>query len=137
VTLQGAPELLRRLHAVGNVGGTITKPLAQRGVDLARRRVPVRTGKTRSTIRVGRVTEKAASIVGSGVAVILDRGARAHAEEAADGALRFNIRGKTIFAKKVNRKAQRGSRFMQKAIHDAANDPHAIDPIVTAWNSAA
>lgn len=135
MTLKGAPELLRRLRAVGNVGGTITKPMAERGVDLARQRVPVRTGKTRASIRVGRVNDDGAQIIGSGVAVILDRGAKAHIEEGSP--LRFNVRGQTIFAKKVSRKAQRGSRYIQRAIHESAADSHATDAIVKAWNDAA
>lgn len=135
MTLIGAPQLLRRLEALRHVGGPIGKSLAQRGAEEARRRVPVRTGRTRASIRPGRVTANGASIVGSGVAVILDRGAKAHAEEAHGDALRFNIGGRTIFAKHVKRRAQRGSRFMQDALRKSASG--ASDAIVRAWNDAA
>lgn len=137
MTLTGAPELRARLGALRGAARPLARELGSETVRNARGLVAVRTGRTRDSLRVGATTGTESQILGSGVAVILDRGARAHdIEPSSRDSLRFNVNGRTIFAKRVHHPRQPGSGFMRKAAAEAGKDTMA-KTVVAAWNGAA
>jgi len=139
VTLQGAPQLLARLEALGNVAAPLAHALGEETVRFAQQRVPVRTGRTRASIRLGQVSSKGAQIIGSAIAVILDRGAREHdIFPRAASILRFQGRGGgTIFAPQVHKPRQEGTHYLERSAEDAARSAHTADVVIKAWNDAA
>lgn len=138
MTLKGAPELLHRLEALGHIAEPLARELGSETVRLAQQRVPVRTGRTRASIRLGSVSERGAQIIGSAVAVILDRGARAHDEVPRNASvLRFERGGNTIFAPQVHKPRQAGTHYLTRAAEDAAHSSHTADILIKHWNDAA
>jgi hypothetical protein len=138
LTLQGAPQLLHRLEALGHVAEPLARALATETVHLAQARVPVETGRTRASIRLGSVTAKGAQIMGSAVAVILDRGARAHDIVARNATvLRFQRGGNTIFSPRVKKPRQAGTHYLARSAEDAAHSAKTAEVLIKAWNDAA
>jgi hypothetical protein len=115
----------------------MARDLGEAMVDAARSRVAVRTGRTRGSIRLGRVNEDGADVVGSAVAVILDRGFKAHTIRAHGSALRFSQGGRTIFARQADKPPKAGTNFLRAALRDVPRRVKAEDKIVDAWNRAA
>lgn len=135
--LIGADQLRARLHAVGHIGVPVSKSVGAEMLSQARKRISVKTGRTRSTLHLGTVNEKGAKLLGSKVAVILDKGAREHDIEPRErSVLVFEGRTGTVFTKKVHKPRQAGTQYLRKSMQEAAHKA-STEPIVTAWNSAA
>lgn len=126
-TLQGAPELHRRLQAIAAIGAptgpgrtTLSSIWAEGAADAARSRVPVRTGATRRSIRPA-TRRGNPSVVGFYTVNFIDAGSKAHVEPRQAGLtktgrvsrrkvgsgklLKFQVGGKTMFRKKINKPA--------------------------------
>ncbi len=134
--LQGADALARRLQAVGKAGKPMGDAWAKSALAETRRRIRVRTGKTRASLRLAS-SAKGGLLSGSAVALILDRGARAHDITAKGGSLKFNVRGATIFAKKVHKPRQQGQPYLRASAEKGLTESHPADVIIAAWNQAA
>ena len=87
----------------------------------AKRRVPVRTGHTRSTIRAHEARVSGPFRIGTevtagGAAVYLERGTRPHIIRARRAhALHFNWHGREVFFKSVHHPGTRARPFMSEA----------------------
>lgn len=137
--IQGAQQLRSRLAALSEATSPIGEAWGRETVAQARRRITRRTGATAASLRLLSATENGARIVGSPVAVILDRGARAHDIEARSAqTLTFRGRGgRPVFAKKVHQPRQQGSRFLTDAATDGLRKSKPMDQLIAAWNEAA
>ncbi len=137
MALKGKSQLNARLRAIKQTFKPIGKAWADDDVAENRRRVPVRTGHLRDSFRVKDATPTKARVVGSPVANFIDAGTKAHDEIAKGNAMRFAIGGKTMFAKKVHKRATPAQRFKRDAALEALRkNPMAVE-LIKQWNNAA
>jgi hypothetical protein len=138
VSLKGGRELNRRLRAIKQTFKPAGRAWAEGTVDLARPNVPVKTGKARRSLRVRNASMKRATVVGSFVALILDRGAKAHDIRARKAPrLVFQSHGRTIFAKKVHKPRLAGKHFAARAARESLRRNPMAAELVALWNRAA
>jgi hypothetical protein len=138
VALRGSPELRARLKAIKQTFKPLGKSWAIDTRDAARRRVRKRTGATAASFRVRNATQRKAVVVGSYIASFIDAGTKAHDERPKNAkALRFTAHGRTIFSKKVHKRAQGAHPFKKAAaLEGLAKNPMAAE-VVRQWNQAA
>lgn len=137
MSLQGARELRARFKAVK----TVFKPLGRQWQDatipLEKAAIPVRTGKTRASIRRGSATVRRATVVGSYVTNFLDAGTKAHDETPKRAkVIAWGGSGNrhTFFAKKVHKRATAGSHFKKRAAAEGFAKVDALGELVRQWN---
>ena len=140
MALRGSPELRRRLKAIK----TVFKPAGRQWADFtateAKRRVaPYRaTGKTQSSIRRRNASQKKATVVGNYPVNFIDAGTKAHDIKAKRvGLLKFSAGGKTIFAKKVHKRAQPAHPFKKAFAEAGLRKVDIIGDLIDLWNRAA
>jgi hypothetical protein len=115
VSLKGGRELRSRLRAIKTVFKPVAREWTQEVVAIARPSVPVRSGRTRQSIRRGRLSQKKATVVGSHVTNFIDAGTKAHDIRAKRGKrLKFETGSRTVFAKKVHKPAKAARRSRRK-----------------------
>ncbi len=135
--LKGKSQLNARLRAIKQTFKPVGQRWADEDVRQNRARVPVKTGKLRDSFRVKDATGTRARVVGSGVANFIDAGTKAHDEVAHRQAMSFAFNGKTIFAKKVHKRATGPQRFKRAAALEALRkNPMAVE-LIKQWNNAA
>lgn len=135
--LQGASALRSRLKAIRQVFKPAGRDWADETVRLARRYVPVKTGKGRASIRRKNASLRKASVQGVWYLGIVQSGTKAHDEVPKKAkALRFNVGGNTIFAKKVHKRAVRGNEFGHRAGREALAEDPVLNNLVKLWNEA-
>jgi hypothetical protein len=133
--LRGADDLRKRIRALGVSFKPIGRKWGRETVTLSRPQIPIRTGKTRRSLRVRHANMKRATVYGSFVAAILDKGAKAHTITPRKGSrLVFQSGGNTIFARKVNHRGVRGSRYAGKAAREALRRVGVKQELIDAWN---
>lgn len=136
--LKGKKELTSRLKAIRLAFKPIGREWADRTVAAARPQVPAVTGKTRRSLRRRHSSQKRATVYGSFVAGILDKGAKPHTILAKKApALVFQAGGKTIFARKVHHRGVRGSGYAKRAAAEGMRKTPAAELIIAEWNRAA
>lgn len=131
MSLIGAGALRARLNALSRVPSLLEEEWAEATVPIMRGYIPVKTGKTRASLR-----PSGQGILGSPVVDFLDSGTRAHDEVAHGKALKFQVGGNTLFRKRVHKPQTRGQEFKAKAGHEGL-DKVGDDLIVRTWNGAA
>jgi hypothetical protein len=138
VSLKGSPQLRARLKAIRQTFKPVGKDWADDMVTISKPMVPTRTGKSRASIRRRNASQKRATVVGSYVLFFLDHGTKEHDEKPRKArVLRFQSGGNTIFARKVHKRATRGSGFRNRAAREALRrNPMAVE-LIRQWNSAA
>lgn len=137
-TLKGSPELRRRLRAIKTAFKPVARQWADETVALMKPAIPVRTGKTRRSIRRGRATTKSAKVVGSYVTNFIDAGTKAHTIVPKKGkTLRFEVGGRPVFAKKVNHPRVAARPFKKAAASVALQKIDVAGDLVRLWNEAA
>lgn len=138
MSLKGSPQLRARLKAIRQTFKPVGKDWADDMVTISKPMVPTRTGKSRASIRRRNASQKRATVVGSYVLFFLDHGTKAHDEKPRKArVLRFQSGGNTIFARKVHKRATRGSGFRNRAAREALRrNPMAVE-LIRQWNSAA
>lgn len=156
MALKGSPELRRRLKAIKMVATPAERAWADAAAKSAKRRLGPyrRTGKTISSIHA-RVSQKKGrmEVVGLYTVNFIDAGAKAHDEPksrytktgrlrrgkaAGTGKLlKFAVGGKTVFAKKVHKRAQPAHPFKAAAARDGLRKVDPIGELIKAWNRAA
>jgi hypothetical protein len=126
------------LKAIRQTFKPVGKDWADDMVTISKPMVPTRTGKSRASIRRRNASQKRATVVGSYVLFFLDHGTKAHDEKPRKArVLRFQSGGNTIFARKVHKRATRGSGFRNRAAREALRrNPMAVE-LIRQWNSAA
>jgi hypothetical protein len=138
VSLQGAPALRRRLKAIKTVFKPAGRDWADETARIAQSMVPVRTGKTRASIRRRNASQKRATVKGNFPVNFIDAGAKAHDITAKKtGALAFNAGGATVFRRKVHKRAQRAKPFKQEAGRRGLEKVDIIGDLIRLWNNAA
>jgi hypothetical protein len=103
-----------------------------------RRRVPVRTGNLKRSLRRKNATAKRATVFGHYTANFVDAGSKAHDIEARRApALIFNVGGRTIFAKKVHKQRIAARPFKRPAAEAALRRHPMSQELIDQWNRAA
>jgi hypothetical protein len=138
VSLQGASQLRARLKAIK----TVFKPAGRQWADAtaaaAKRYVPVKTGKTRASIRRRNASQKKASVVGFYPVNFIDAGTKAHTIKPRHRkALKFSEGGRPIFRKKVHKPAQAARPFKKRAADEGLRRVDIIRDLIELWNQAA
>ena len=137
-TLIGANKLRSRFKAVEKAPRGMMRTLALSAVKNQKNLAPVRTGNLRRTIHVASATATSAVTVASAnYAAAVEFGTAPHViRPRRRKALRFNVGGSVVFAKKVNHPGTRPQPFMLPGAKQAL-DEVGIKAIVDAWNGAA
>lgn len=132
--IKGGPELRARLASVVAARPEMTRAWAHDATGKIRRDAPRRTGRLQSSIAEGE--RKGQGVVrGNWYGIIQDRGTKAYPIEAKKAStLRFQYKGKTIFAKKVTRRRLRRRPFITKGAQDALAGLPIAAVIVKAWS---
>lgn len=137
-TLKGGPELRARLKAIRGVFKPLGREWADRTADEARRRVPVRAGNLRRSIRRRNATQRRATVVAHLSAFFVDSGAKPHEIEAKrKPRLIFEAGGRTIFAPRVSHPGQRAQPFRADSARAGLRGADPADLIRKLWNQAA
>jgi hypothetical protein len=136
--LRGADDLRKRLRALGMTFKPLGRQWGRETVALSRPQIPNRTGKTRRSLRVRHANMKRATVYGSFVASIIDKGAKPHEIKARKSArLVFQAGGRTIFARSVHHRGVRGKRYAGKAARTALRRVDMAQQLIDQWNRAA
>jgi hypothetical protein len=138
VSLKGAPELKARLNAVRTTFKGYGRTWADDTASEMRRRVPVRTGHLRSSIRRRNATQKRAVVVGDYTANFVDAGSKAHDIKPKNRPfLAFDGRNGPVFAKKVHKERIGPRRFKRPAALAALRKHPIRQTMIDLWNRAA
>ena len=141
MALRGSAELRRRLKAIK----TVFKPAGRQWADLtateAKRRMqtgPNATGKTRNSIRRRNASQRKATVVGNYPVNFIDAGVKAHdIKPKKMGSLKFEAGGRTIFTKKVYKRAHRARPFKKEAAEAGLRKVEILRDLLDLWNKAA
>lgn len=138
MALKGSRELRARLRALRTAFKPAGKKWADETVRQAQRRVPVRTGRLRRSIRVRNASMRKASVVAHFSANFVDAGTRAHdILPRKKRSLAWRDGGRTIFSKKVHHPRTRAQPFKREAALAAMRTNPLAGAIAEAWNRAA
>jgi hypothetical protein len=137
--LIGSPELKRRLKAIRLVGKDYGRTWADDTAKIAKTMVPVRTGKTQASIRRRLGSQKTATVVGFYPVNFIDAGTKAHDIVPKNAKiLAFEVEGgRTVFAKKVHKRATAGNKFKSRAAHEGLRRNPLSRRLIELWNEAA
>lgn len=137
MSLRGAPELRARLKAIRGAFKPVGREWAEETVRLARPHVPVATGKTQRSLRVRNASQRKATVVARFPATFIDRGTKAHDITARRSkALRFQVGGGTVFARKAHKRATSGTHFASRAAKAALRENVSAQVLIQLWNKA-
>ena len=138
LTLRGDDELKRRLKAMRLAFKDVGRKWADATVPEAKRRVPVATGATRASIRRRNASQKKATVVGNYPVNFIDAGTKAHdITPRRFSAMRFEVDGQTVFARKVHKRAQKARPFKRAAAEAGLEKVDVLGAIIDGWNRAA
>ena len=138
MSLKGGPELRARLKAIKLAFKPIGKAWAETTVSEMRPKVPVQTGKGQRSIRVRNVTQKRATVSSIYYMAILDKGSKAHTIVPRKAkTLRFEVGGRTVFARRVNLRARSGMHFAMRAARESLRRHPMAVSLINEWNKAA
>lgn len=136
--LRGAEDLRKRLRALGQTFKPLGRQWGRETVKLARPQIPAVTGKTRRSLRVRHANMRRATVYGSFVASIIDKGAQPHVIRAKKSSrLVFQAGGRTIFARSVHHRGVRGKRYAGRAGREALRRVDMAQQLIDQWNKAA
>lgn len=133
--LSGGPELRARLAAVIAAKPEITRAWAADAAKGMERDAPRKTGKLARSIEPGEKGGKGV-VRGAWYGIIQDRGTRSYGIEPkkAGGTLRFSYKGRTVFAKKTQRRKLRRRPFITRNAQDALRSSAIASQIVRAYS---
>jgi hypothetical protein len=134
IRIKGGPELKARLRNVIASKAEITRVWADDAAKRIESDAPRRTGALARSITPA--VERDRSVVkGNWYGIILDRGTRAYPiVPRRASTLKFDYRGRTIFAKKVLRRRLRRRPFITKGAQDALRAAPIYAEIVKAYS---
>lgn len=135
VRIKGGPELKARLASIVASKPEITRAWAKDAASRIAADAPRRTGKLAGSIKDEDRRGKGV-VTGAWYGIILDRGTKAYGitPRATGGTLRFTYKGRTIFAKKSNRRRLRRRPFITQGAQEALRASSISDQIIRAWN---
>jgi hypothetical protein len=132
--IKGGPELRARLRSIGAAGADLERAWAHEAAPKIASDAPRRTGALAASVQEG-TSKGRGAVFGNYYGVILDRGTRAYPITAkSGGTLRFEYKGRTIFAKKVQRKRLRRRPFITRGAQAALESPAIGAAILKAWS---
>ena len=143
--IKGGPELRARLMNIVASADEMVRAWARDAASKIKADAPRRTGKLAASIEAGTTKGKGA-VYGNWYGIIQDRGTKSYTIQpkkvtgsGRGGAgkastLRFEYRGRTIFAKKVQRKRLRRRPFITRGAQDALRSPALTAVIYKAWS---
>lgn len=135
--LIGADAAKRRMRAIEDVHKPILRDWSEETVRQARSAVPVRTGRLKRSIAVGRGRERQAVVVAHPSMYFVDSGTRAHPiEPSGAGVLAWQDRGPR-FAKRVSHPRTAARPFRDRVVRAALERTDMAEHAVDAWNGAA
>lgn len=140
MSLQGKKELIRRLEALRKMGQPIARKWAKTTSESAKRRVPVKTGRLRRSIRVKVTSSRGAIVVGHYSANFVDAGTKAHDErpKRRRKAMRYGgPGGQPVFAKRVHHPRTAAHPFKAAAARDGLRENPMTAVVIGLWNDAA
>lgn len=138
VTIHGTRELKARFKAIKQVFKPLGRDWTDETVKLGRQRVKVVTGKTRASIRRKNASQTKASVQAGGGARFLEVGTKEHTISAKRvGAMKFNVNGRPVFAKRVKHPGARAQPFLRSAGRDALQKMAPLRRLIESWNRAA
>lgn len=137
MTLRGADGLMDRLGAMSRATRTYPRGWGEEYVRVARPQIPAKTGKTRASVHVANADSDGAEITASSVAVMIDTGTKPHAiEPVRFEVVRFQSRGQTVFARKVDHPGTRAHPYRMRAAEEALRRHPLDEHFIDAWNRA-
>ena len=137
-SFKGGPQLRARLNAIKTVWKPIARKWGRADVLEMRRRVPNRTGRLKRSFRVTSVTGKRVRVGGHFTAYFVDAGPKPHVINARGrGDMIFNVRGRTIFTRKVHHRGYKARPFRQAAAVEAMRQNPQAAEVIKLWNDAA
>ena len=140
MALRGSRELRRRLKAIKTVFKPAGRDWTEATVAAAKRRLSssVDTGKTRSSVRRRNASQVKATVVGNYPVNFIDAGTKAHDIVPKNvTALKFNVGGQTVFAKKVHKRAQQARPFKKASGEEGLREVDLLRDLIELWNRAA
>ena len=140
MALKGSPELRRRLKAIKTVFKPAGKDWTEKTVAAAKRRLAssVDTGATRASVRRRNASMVKASVVGKYPVNFIDAGTKAHdIVPRRARVLRFDVGGRTVFARKVHKRATAARPFKKASGEEGLRQVNILRDLVDLWNKAA
>jgi hypothetical protein len=138
MSLKGGPQLRARLKALKQAFKPIGRKWGDHTVEGAKRRVPVRTGKLKQSIRVRHNSMKRTTVGAMYYGIFIEKGTKAHSIKPKKArSLVFQGRHGTIFAKKVNHPRVGARPFAAPAAREALQANPMAEAIIEEWNRAA
>lgn len=137
--LVGTNELKARLREMGQAFKPMGKDWASDTAERSNRTSPRGvTGDLSRSHKVKSATARRATVVAIFYAKFVNRGTSPHAIKAKGSSpLIFDVGGRTIFAKAVNHRGMRGTRYVDKAAVAAAHEHLNKEALIDAWNRGA
>lgn len=138
MALKGKRQCQARMRALGQA----FKPIGRQWGDLTVRemkpKIPVKTGKSRRSVRVRNNTMKRTTVVGRFTLYFRDAGTKAHDIMPRKAkALKFPIGGRTIYSRKVHQRGLRAHPFRERASREALRRTPMAQTVIKEWNRAA
>jgi hypothetical protein len=140
VALKGSRELRRRLKAIKTVFKPVGKEWTDKTAAAAKRRLgsSVDTGKTRASVRRRNASMKKATVVGNYPVNFIDAGTKAHDIVPRNKTtLKFDVGGRTVFAKKVHKRAYPARPFKKASGEEGLREVDILRDLIELWNRAA
>lgn len=140
MALRGATELRRAIRGLFKDAG---KQWADDTAQIAKGMVPVRTGKTRASIRRRNASQRKATVVGNYPVNFIDAGTKAHDITPKNATvLKFGVGGTNawgtgghiVFAKKAHKRATTGNKFKSRAAQEGLKKHPILPEVVAFWN---
>jgi hypothetical protein len=132
--IKGGPELRARLQNIVASAAELERAWARDAASKIKADAPRRTGALAGSVQEGTSKGKGA-VYGNWYGIIQDRGTKSYPISAkGSGMLRFEYKGRTIFAKKVQRKRLRRRPFITRGAQDALRSPALTAVIMKAWS---
>ena len=135
VRIKGGPELKARLASIVASKPEITRAWSEDAAKRIASAAPRRTGKLAGSIKAEDKRGKGV-VTGAWYGIIQDRGTKAYTirPRTAGGVLQFSYRGRTVFAKKSDRRRLRRRPFITSGAQEALRASAIADQIIRAWN---
>lgn len=150
VTVKGKDQLGARLRSVAYLSAKVLRAWQMRTVELAKRKVPRKTGNLQRTIHAGELTKTHARVeVSASYAVYVEKGTRPHiikpkyakvlawgGSRRLSGSLRSGSAA-TSFARLVHHPGTKAQPFLMPAAEQAQQEVQLNKAVVELWNEAA
>lgn len=138
VRIKGGSDLLARLAAIPAGGPALVQAWGDDTADRLRATAP-NARRPASRQFTTRTRGLRAAVYGAFWWIFVDRGTKAHDILGSGGdnppdSLKFNWKGRTVFAKKVHRRGKGRRAFISKAAQEALASSKLTDFIIKQWN---